>query len=61
MKKILPIVSFLALILIVLPPVLFLSGTMALEAMKSLMLLATLIWFLTTPFWMGRTQGDGKG
>ena len=54
MKIILPAISLLALIMTIIPSVLFLSGTVELDRVKALMLITTLIWFVVTPCWMGR-------
>ena len=55
MRTFLPIVSGLALLATVVPPALFLAGVLDLASMKRWMALATLVWFLATPAWMGRT------
>jgi hypothetical protein len=52
MKKVLPIISFAALALLIVPAILFLAGSLPLESMKLLMLIATVVWFVVTPCWM---------
>ena len=52
MRSILQIVSLLALIALTLPSILFLAGRMELDTVKWLMLLATIIWFVTATPWM---------
>ncbi len=52
----LPIVSYIALGLTVVPSVMFLMGTVELDSVKLLMLIATVVWFVVTPFWMGREK-----
>lgn len=42
----------LALLGTILPPVLHLLKVMGEGPMKSIMLLATLLWFASAPFWM---------
>lgn len=37
-----------------LPPALFMFEVLPLETMKALMLGATVLWFITAPFWIGR-------
>lgn len=54
MKSILPIVSYIALLGIIIPPILYLSDVLSKSGMSSFMLVGTLLWFLTVPFWMGR-------
>lgn len=52
MNKILPIISFGALALLTVPAFLFLAGTLTLDSVKLAMLVATIVWYVTTPFWM---------
>lgn len=56
MRIILQIISWLALVFVILPSVLFLAGTLKLPQTKIIMLAATIVWFVVTPFWMGREQ-----
>jgi hypothetical protein len=56
MRKALQIVSWLALAGIVVPPFLYFHRTLAHDALKTVMLVATIVWFVTTPFWMSRSQ-----
>lgn len=56
MKTLLQILSWLAFSVLVLLPALFLNGTLGLERVKLGMGLATLVWFLTAPFWMKRAE-----
>ncbi len=57
MKLLLKILSYLALIAIITPPVMYLSGQLSKSVMSNIMLAATILWFATVPFWMGR-KGD---
>ena len=50
------IISWLSLVLLVLPSILFLSGTMDLQQVKWTMLIATFIWFVAAPFWMWKEK-----
>ncbi|MHC4694325.1 MAG: hypothetical protein ACYS67_16420 [Planctomycetota bacterium] len=52
MRSILQIISLLALIALTLPSIIFLAGNMELNMMKWIMLLATIIWFVTATLWM---------
>jgi hypothetical protein len=54
MKPFLKVISFVALGLVIIPPVLYLAGSLAKPPMISLMLAGTLLWFATVPWWMGR-------
>ena len=52
-RYILQVISWLALATTVLPSVAFLGGRLELERMQLIMLLATVVWFVVTPCWMG--------
>ena len=52
MRPILQIVSLLALIALTLPAIMFLAGRMDLDTVKWIMLLATIVWFVTATPWM---------
>jgi len=53
-------VSWCRLLGTIIPPLLFLIGTLPLDQCQGIMLIATLIWFAVTPFWMGRETCEGK-
>jgi hypothetical protein len=57
MRPILQIVSLLALIALTLPSIIFLTGRMELDTVKWLMLLATIVWFITATPWMWKDNG----
>jgi hypothetical protein len=42
----------LALVATIVPPALFMFGVLALEPMKWIMLVATVLWFATAPLWI---------
>jgi hypothetical protein len=46
------VLGLLALAGTIVPPVLFLTKTLALEPMKLIMLIAMVVWFVTAPLWM---------
>ena len=48
------LVSLAALVGTIVPPVLFFTAQMDLDAMKWWMLLATVAWFAATPIWMNK-------
>ena len=51
------IIAWLALIGTILPSLLYLLNLLDGPAMKTAMLVATLVWFAVTPWWMGREHG----
>jgi len=57
MRSILQIISLLALIALTLPSVIFLAGNMELNTVKWLMLVATIVWFVTATGWMWKDNG----
>ena len=57
MRPILQIVSLLALIALTLPSIIFLAGRMELDTVKWLMLLASIVWFVTATPWMWKDNG----
>lgn len=54
MKTAARLVSLVSLVGTILPPVLFFTGHMDLDATKLWMLVATIAWFAATPVWMDR-------
>lgn len=56
MRLALQIISWLALAMTVLPSLVYLSGNILLDRVKWIMALATVVWFVVTPFWMGKKQ-----
>ena len=52
MQTPLKLVGVLALGLTIVPPVLFLMGTIALPVMQGIMLAGCVLWFATAPFFM---------
>ena len=58
MKRILQIISYLALALTLLPAVLFFADRLELSQAKLWMLAAALGWFATAPFWMEHKATD---
>lgn len=55
MRTLLKFVSALALALTVAPAILFFRGSLDLVQVKTAMLVAAVVWFLATPFWMGQS------
>jgi hypothetical protein len=56
MKTVLQIVSWAALAATALSPILFLVGRITLDQSKTLLLVATAVWFATASLWMGRSK-----
>ena len=46
------IISWLSLIALIVPSIMFLAGRMELDQVKKLMLIATVVWFVTATMWM---------
>jgi hypothetical protein len=61
MRKIARAVALLSLVLLTGPSILYLAGKMSLDAVKLLMLAATVVWFVSASLWIwhGNTS-DGK-
>jgi hypothetical protein len=58
MRLLLQIVSWSALAATALAPVLYAAGQLQLPSTHLVMLLATIVWFGATPFWMDRPKVD---
>jgi hypothetical protein len=56
MKRAAQIVSGLALIALLVSAFLFFAGRVDLPAVQRWMLISTVVWFLSVPFWM-KTKG----
>ena len=54
MRPILQVLSWTALAVTLALPVMYLAGGAPLEAVKTWLLAATVVWFVATPLWMGR-------
>ena len=52
MDTLLKLISFAGLGLVALPAFLVFAGTIAWETHATLMLVGTVLWFVTSPFWM---------
>jgi hypothetical protein len=57
MKRVAQLISFLALATILLSAVLFFADCLSRAAAQAGLLIATVVWFVATPFWMGRKAG----
>ncbi len=56
MRLVLQIISCIALAMTVLPSLVYFSGNMELERVKWLLILASVVWFVVTPFWMDKKE-----
>ncbi len=54
MKSLLKIVSIIGLIATIVPSFLVFWGVITLDSNKVLMIIGTLLWFSTAPFWMNK-------
>ncbi len=57
MRTIAQIISWLSLVALTLPSILYLTGSMELDAVKKTMLVASLVWFLSATPWMWKEKG----
>jgi len=56
MRRIFQLISWLALASTILPSVLYYENRMELNSVKTVMLVATFLWFAATSLWMGHDQ-----
>ena len=56
LRPVLQLISALALLGTILPSVLFFADLMTLSQCTAAMLVATIVWFVATPLWMGRAR-----
>jgi hypothetical protein len=54
MRRIAQLISLIGLIATILPALMYLTGGLELPATKTTMFIATVVWFVATPMWMGR-------
>lgn len=54
MRIIAPAASYLILVGVMVPSILFYAGKMDLDQVKLWMMMMTVAWFVVTPLWMGR-------
>lgn len=59
MKYIYPIIGLAGLLLLLIPSIMYFSGTMELEQMKNLMFVGTLVWFAGAIPWLGKRKESG--
>lgn len=56
MKNLLKILSYIGLLLTLIPSILYFSGTISADTHKMLMFTGTVLWFLSAPFWMNKAE-----
>ena len=56
MILVIKLISWISLIALIAPAILFLSGSMELDQVKLAMLVATTVWFVTAAIWMWRKK-----
>lgn len=57
LKMIAQIVSWVCLIVLIVPSMLYLAGKMtSLDQVKTIMTVATVLWFVSVPLWMWNSQ-----
>ena len=54
LRRIAQIMSLIALVATIAPAMLYVDGALPLAPTKTWMLVATAVWFVATPAWMGR-------
>jgi hypothetical protein len=61
MRLIAKILALTSLLLLTLPSVFYLAGKMSLETVKWIMILATIVWFVSASFWMWPRAENSAG
>lgn len=56
MKILLVLLSICSLLLTIVPSILVFNGMMTLDMNKTLMLIGTVGWFITAPYWMNKEK-----
>lgn len=56
MRILIPLVSIIGLALVIVPACLYLADAVDKPRMQSLMLVGTVLWFVSAPLWMGRDE-----
>lgn len=54
MKKLIPLLSAIALALIVVPVLMYFGDSIDKSRMRTLMLAGTVLWFISAPLWMDK-------
>ena len=56
MKILIKSISYLSLALTIIPSFLVFTGNISLDSGKILMLVGTIVWFVSAPSWMNKVQ-----
>ncbi len=56
MKILIKSISYLSLALTIIPSFLVFTGNISLDSSKMLMLVGTIVWFVSAPSWMNKVQ-----
>ena len=56
MKKTLMAISWISLVMLIVPPIGVYLESVTLETCKLWMFIATIVWFVTAPLWMGKKE-----
>ena len=56
MRRIAQVISWLSLVVLVVPSLLFMAGTMELDTVKKVMIAATVFWFVSACMWMWKEK-----
>lgn len=54
MRKVMMTISYSALLMLIIPPCGVFLGKVDLDTSKHWMFVATILWFVTAPIWMGK-------
>lgn len=60
MRKLAQIISYLSLLVTIVPSFLVFFGYISLDMNKNLMLAGTIGWFATAPFWMNKKEEENN-
>ena len=58
MKMTAKIIALISLIVLIVPSVMFLTGAVELDKVKLVMLIATIVWFVSAAMWMWKDDSS---
>jgi len=56
MKLLIKFISYIGLVLTLIPSLLVFTGNISLDSCKMLMLIGTIVWFVSAPSWMNKAE-----
>jgi len=56
MKLLIKFISYIGLVLTLIPSLLVFTGNISLDSCKMLMLIGTIVWFVSAPGWMNKAE-----